>query len=430
MSRARGANALLALAFETSYGVPPGSGYFQMPFVSANLGEEQNLITSDLLGQGRDTSDPSLDVITNDGDIVVPVDLRSFGQWLKALLGAPTTTAGIAAAGSIVFSAQPATSATITINASAFTFVTSGADATHILIGPTLADTITNAVFALNASTDTNVTPASYAADALGTTINVTYDTLGTSGNSFTLAASSSPASHGTVSGATLSGGSASGAYRHVFASGAASLPSLSSEVGFVDVPAYCMNFGGGIDKLAISLQRSGLLNATVSTMFQGELAPTGSTGAGSPTTLLLERFTQFKGSITRQGVTLGDVVSGDISLANNLDKVEVIRQDGRISGVDPGSFQNTGSAVTRFKDLVLYNLATNATPIDLTYAWSISALKSLSITNHRVFLPKAKKPITGPAGIQSTFNWQGAKDPTAGRAVTVTLVNDVTSYA
>ena len=51
-----------------------------------------------------------------------------------------------------------------------------------------------------------------------------------------------------------------------------------------------------------------------------------GASGAGSPTEQAIERFTQFTGQIRRDGVPLGNVVSGQFSYANGLDKVEVIR--------------------------------------------------------------------------------------------------------
>ena len=48
----------MALAFETIYGTPPASGFRTMPFASTSLGAEQPLITSELLGQGRDPTAP------------------------------------------------------------------------------------------------------------------------------------------------------------------------------------------------------------------------------------------------------------------------------------------------------------------------------------------------------------------------------------
>ena len=38
MARAHGARAQMALAFETTYGTPPASGYTRIPFASTTLG--------------------------------------------------------------------------------------------------------------------------------------------------------------------------------------------------------------------------------------------------------------------------------------------------------------------------------------------------------------------------------------------------------
>ena len=92
MARAHGARAQMALAFETTYGTAPTTGFRVVPFVSTTLGSEQPLIASELLGQGRDPLAPIKDAVTADGDVVVPLDVENFGLWLKAAFGAPTTT--------------------------------------------------------------------------------------------------------------------------------------------------------------------------------------------------------------------------------------------------------------------------------------------------------------------------------------------------
>lgn len=93
MARAQGARAQLALAFESVYGTPPTPpAYWRMPFASSTLGSERPLLGSELLGYGRDPLPPVPDVETADGDIVVPIDLRAWGVWLKGAFGAPSTT--------------------------------------------------------------------------------------------------------------------------------------------------------------------------------------------------------------------------------------------------------------------------------------------------------------------------------------------------
>ena len=93
MARAQGARAQMAVGFETVYGTPPAAGRFwRVPFASATLGSEQPLLSSELLGYGRDPLPPVRDAINADGNVVIPIDLRFLGIWLKALFGNPTTT--------------------------------------------------------------------------------------------------------------------------------------------------------------------------------------------------------------------------------------------------------------------------------------------------------------------------------------------------
>ena len=92
MARAYGWNAQLLLAEETAYGEIPTNNYRKIPFISTTLDSEQNLVSSNVLGLGRDPTQPFQDVINVDGDMVVPVDMRNIGVWLKAIFGTPTAT--------------------------------------------------------------------------------------------------------------------------------------------------------------------------------------------------------------------------------------------------------------------------------------------------------------------------------------------------
>ena len=312
MARARGANAIMAAAFETTYGTPPASGYKKLPFVSSALGEEQNLIESDLLGLGREPLPPNKDVANNEGDVVVPVDLRNFGYWLKLLLGAPTTT--------------------------------------------------------------------------------------------------------GT------------GPYTHTYVSGALALPSMAIEIGLPDVPSYGMNFGVRANTMTIQMQRSGFLNATMGLIAQGETR-SASSGAGTPSEAAIERFSQGIGEIKRNGVALGNIVSAELTYSNNLDKVEVIRPDGRIEDAEPAMVAANGNIVVRFADTTLLDQAIDGTACELSFGWEIDADRSLLFTLHEVYLPRPKLSVSGPGGVQATFAFQAAKDSTLQKTMTVVLVNDVPTY-
>jgi hypothetical protein len=83
-----------------------------------------------------------------------------------------------------------------------------------------------------------------------------------------------------------------------------------------------------------------------------------------------------------------------------------------------------------RFADTTLIDAATDNTPLELAFAYTIDADKSLTFTAHEVYLPKPKLAISGPGGVQATFDWQAAKATSPARMLTVVLKNDVASYA
>jgi hypothetical protein len=160
----------------------------------------------------------------------------------------------------------------------------------------------------------------------------------------------------------------------------------------------------------------------------QGETIGT-SSSAGTLAALDLVRFGHFNGAITRNAVPIGNIVSADINYANNLDRIETIRADGKIDGADPSIAALTGSVAVRFADQTLVNQAINGEACELEFSYTLATGESLTLTAHAVYLPRPRIEIAGPQGVQATFDWQAATDAVAGRMCTVTLVNDVETY-
>ena len=312
MARAQGARAQMALAFETVYGTPPATGFKLMPFARAQLGAEQPLLPSELLGYGRDPLAPIKDAVTADGEVVVPIDVEAFGFWLKAAFGAPTTS---------------------------------------------------------------------------GTTPKT-----------------------------------------HTFQSGNWSLPSMAIEIGLPEVPRYAIYAGCMLDQLSWQMSRSGLLTATARLIAQGESVATAS-AAGTPTAVALQRFGHFNGVVKRNGTALGNVVSAEITYANNLDRIETLRSDGKIEGADPGMASLTGRIEVRFADSALVTQAIDGSPCELEFAYSLGANAAFSFTAHAVYLPVPRIEIPGPQGIQASFDWQAARATSPARMCTAVLTNTVASY-
>ena len=160
----------------------------------------------------------------------------------------------------------------------------------------------------------------------------------------------------------------------------------------------------------------------------QGETVET-TTSVGTPAEIALQRFGHFNGAIKREGVALGNVVSTQITYANNLDRIETIRADGMIDGADPSLAALSGSMEVRFADNTLMDQAINEADCELEFSYLLPTGESLTVTAHSVYLPRPRVEIGGPQGVQATFDWQAAKDAVVGRMCTITLVNDVEAY-
>ena len=92
----------------------------------------------------------------------------------------------------------------------------------------------------------------------------------------------------------------------------------------------------------------------------------------------------------------------------------------------DPTIAALTGRIDVRFADTTLIDLAADGTPVDLEFAYTLSAQSKLVLTAHEVYLPKPKLAVEGPGGVQASFDFRGAKNTGAGRMLTVTLTNDL----
>lgn len=313
MSRAYGWNASLLIAEESEYGATPDKDYRKIPFISSSLDSEQNLVSSNVLGLGRDPTQPFQDVINVDGDIVAPIDMRNIGVWLKAVFGAPETTE---------------------------------------------ADSV----------------------------------------------------------------------YTHSFESGKTSIPSYSLEVGLPEVPQYIRFAGVRANSVAFNFQRSGEAQATLNLMAQSESGET-STIDTNPKLFSYTRVSQFQGYVKSGGEFLANVTSASVTYSNNLEKIETIRNDGKVEAIDLGVASLSGSVSARYADNVLLDKARSGTPVDLELGYQLSDSLKLVITCHEVYLPKPKRSIDGPNGIECSYDFQGAKNDKVGRMMTVTLVNDVEDY-
>ncbi len=314
MARAYGWNAQLLLAEETEYGEMPANNYRKIPFISTTLDSEQNLVSSNVLGLGRDPTQPFQDVINVDGDMVVPVDMRNIGVWLKAIFGIPSTE-------------------------------------------------------------DVD-----------------------------------------------------DGVYTHSFESGKIVIPSYTLEVGLPEVPQFIRFMGVRANSIAFNFQRSGEAQVTLNLIGQGESGETTAIDT-NPEVYKYTRVSQFQGFIKSNGALLANITAASATYSNNLEKIETIRNDGKVEAIDLGVASLSGSISARYGDNILLDKARAGTPVDIELGYQLSDSLKLEIVCHEVYLPKPKRTIDGPNGIECSYDFQGAKNEEIGRMMTVKLTNDVESY-
>ena len=93
MAQATGRKAQLLLDYESSFLTPPGSpAAVKMPFISVDLSATRPKSPSTVVRNSRSPAQPFSGRLDVSGNIVVPVDVLTFGYWLKAIFGPPTTT--------------------------------------------------------------------------------------------------------------------------------------------------------------------------------------------------------------------------------------------------------------------------------------------------------------------------------------------------
>lgn len=421
--RALGADITVKAAFESAYGTPPASGSYKgLTIKTWGLDSEIPLEDDPLLGQGRNAQDPTDGAVDVSGAVGIPLDVRGTGFHLKAVFGAPTTTA-VKATGTITFDDQPAADSTITLNGTVWTFVASGASGAETNIGGDLEATLTALASDLNGSADAEVAKCTY--DSTATELTIEFDTGGTTGNAFTLAALA--ASNGEVSAATLEGGG----WSHAFDSGAAELPSLTWELGHPQLASakFERYFGAKAGGISFEMTRTGPANATIDYVAQSRLTPDAATTIDAEAeTYALARFSQGRCEILAEGVQLAAVTGGRFAFTNGNAPVQTIRADGAIDGVDEGEAKATGEVTVRHGPTSAMTTAVDdRTPVTVRYGFTHPAGWFLRFDMERVFFPKPKKQIQGPGAIEATYAWQAAAGATYN--LRATLFNDVASY-
>lgn len=222
------------------------------------------------------------------------------------------------------------------------------------------------------------------------------------------------------------------GNFTHVWKSGLFALPVYTLELQtprldhtrridqVLDLMANTMQLQfatGGVERATF-----GMMAAKVNKLTESGAGTPG--GAPAPGTRLLRKAR----TITVDGNAVARIVGGSLTYSNNLDPQTYLQNE--VQEVDEGLSTLTGSLDLRFDTDTLMDKAAAGTPVGISTAWAIDANRSLTIAANTVRLQRTGLSITGPAGIQQSFQVRGEKTPADGAMLAVTLKNQTESYA
>ena len=221
--------------------------------------------------------------------------------------------------------------------------------------------------------------------------------------------------------------------YTHVFTSGGDALPERSIEVAVKNVDAataYMQYTGLVASKMQIEIAKAaGYQRATFDVMGRSE-HKAGSSGAGTPAAAWArDPALASSGVFKIEGDIAADIMKVSASYDNKPSPQNHVTGSPYVAGfdlTDTTSFR--GSIDLRFRTADLYDYAIAKTELATEILFAKSSSRSLSFAMPATRLERVGVPISGPGGIQQTFNFrchQSADDP----MLTATLKSLVPSY-
>jgi hypothetical protein len=82
-----------------------------------------------------------------------------------------------------------------------------------------------------------------------------------------------------------------------------------------------------------------------------------------------------------------------------------------------------------RFDGATLVAEAADGDPVSFEYGFTFPEGYRLSFELPRVFLPRPKYAVSGPGGVEASFDWRAAFDDVEGTMLRARLLNDVPDY-
>lgn len=405
MPQAKGASMQLLLQRETTFRTAPSPDAFKMPFTSYGIGRDPRKVQDPSISSSPLPGKSGCGDAVVEGPITSILDMRGIGHWLALLLGVPAAKKAV--------TKQPTNVTGVTVNYA------------------NAATTAGNGTLTYVAATKL----LSWAAqgDTAGATVDVT------AGGYFTLQSSAANHEiHVTVAAAALPGTDQNDAdiavsatlKTHVFPIDLNDRPSALLELGHTDIGKYYRTLGAKVNSLSydITAQEQNISLAVIA----GAETAEASVFDATPTVLTPLRGCGHGGQLSDgSGTTLGTIVSGDISVSNNMTGQSLADGQEGFGLIEQGDTNIGGKIRTVFDGAGAYALARASTSTRMRVSSSVangSDTFRLVWDCPNVDLVEKAPPKEGKSGLYVELDWMAHRD-SAGNLPLVMLTNDVASY-
>ena len=207
--------------------------------------------------------------------------------------------------------------------------------------------------------------------------------------------------------------------------------PSLVVQKGFTDLGKYMVYNGVKIGTFKLGFGGDAELTASMDLVGATETINS-TTYDAAATSVQLQRLNNFQASIKEGGVSVANILSGEIDLDFGLDSTQyVIGKNGTLGDIPEGIIKVSGNIKALFTDTTLLEKGINNTESSLEVAFTIDANNSLTLSIPELIYERKTPPISGPSGVVVDLNWKGHyTDGADASAMVVTLKNSVATYA
>lgn len=225
-----------------------------------------------------------------------------------------------------------------------------------------------------------------------------------------------------------------SGPYTHVMKGDANYLEGISLENGFINVGQYFKYTGLRVNSMTINLVQEGFHEVTFDFVGKTESIAQTTQINGVAVYGTKNGYTGFQCTVyTNHGngvdyVALGNVVSGSISINNNIETDGYVLGSPYRASASYGKRQCTGDFTVFFENADLYNVYSSGVECGIKFVFDNGIGDTMTFEFPAVKVGGEAPKITGAGGLNLPLNFQARRDDTEQTDVIVTIVNSLSA--